>query len=60
VSAVPWYVAFGYFKIVAILEGIHYRYVQGQTVGAGFDRIGEIVPGLVRDGLAALGAPSPR
>jgi aminoglycoside phosphotransferase (APT) family kinase protein len=54
VSAVPWYVAFGYFKIVAILEGIHYRYAHGQTVGAGFDRIGDVVPGLVRIGLAAL------
>ena len=25
----------GYFKIAVILEGIHYRYVQGQTVGDG-------------------------
>jgi aminoglycoside phosphotransferase (APT) family kinase protein len=54
VSALPWYVAFGYFKIVAILEGIHYRYVHSQTVGAGFERIGDVVPGLVRDGLRAL------
>ena len=51
-----WYVAFGFFKIAVILEGIHYRYVHGQTVGGGFDRIGEVVPGLVADGLAALRA----
>ena len=56
VSPLPWYVAFGFFKIAVILEGIHYRYVQGQTVGAGFDRVGGIVPGLVQDGLAALRA----
>ena len=54
VSALPWYVAFGYFKIAVILEGIHYRFVQGQTVGAGFDRIGEVVPPLVALGLTAL------
>jgi aminoglycoside phosphotransferase (APT) family kinase protein len=56
VEALPWYVAFGFFKIAVILEGIHYRYVHGQTVGGGFDRIGEVVPGLVADGLAALRA----
>ncbi len=54
VAALPWYVAFGYFKIAVILEGIHYRYVQGQTVGAGFDRIGEVVPPLVTLGLSTL------
>ncbi len=53
-SELPWYVAFGYFKIAVILEGIHYRYVQGQTVGAGFDRIGEVVPALIALGLATL------
>ena len=53
-AALPWYVAFGYFKIAVILEGIHYRLVQGRTVGPGFDRIGEAVPALVALGLAAL------
>ncbi len=53
-SALPWCVAFGYFKIAVILEGIHYRFVQGRTVGPGFDRIGEAVPALVALGLAAL------
>jgi aminoglycoside phosphotransferase (APT) family kinase protein len=60
VAALPWYVAFGYFKIAVILEGIHYRYVQGQTVGAGFDRIGEVVPPLVTLGLSTLPDRSPR
>ena len=53
-STLPWYVAFGFFKIAAILEGIHYRHLHGQTVGGGFDRIGDIVPGLVADGRQAL------
>ncbi len=55
-TALPWYVAFGFFKIAVILEGIHYRFVQGQTVGAGFDRIAALVPDLVGLGLGALAA----
>ena len=54
VTTLPWYVAFGYFKIAVILEGIHYRFVHGQTVGAGFDRIGDVVPLLVDLGLTAV------
>ncbi len=50
----PWYVSFGYFKIAVILEGIHFRFAQGQTVGAGFDRIGEVVPTLVDHGRVSL------
>jgi aminoglycoside phosphotransferase (APT) family kinase protein len=53
-SPLPWYVAFGFFKLAVVLEGIHYRYTQGQTVGAGFDTIGAVVPGLVAAGRAAL------
>lgn len=53
-SAIGWYVGLGFFKLAVILEGIHYRFVQGQTVGAGFDRIGELVGPLVAAGLAAL------
>ena len=53
-AVLPWYAAFGYFKIAVILEGIHYRYTLGQTVGAGFDRIGALVPELVALGRATL------
>ena len=49
-----WHSAFACFKLAVICEGIHYRHVQGLTVGAGFDRIGALVPDLVRRGLAAL------
>jgi hypothetical protein len=38
-----------------ILEGIHFRHVQGLTVGDGdYDYIGPMVPVLVDRGLAAL------
>jgi aminoglycoside phosphotransferase (APT) family kinase protein len=54
VRGLGWYVALGFFKLAVILEGIHYRFVHGQTVGEGFDRIGELVVPLVASGLAAL------
>jgi aminoglycoside phosphotransferase (APT) family kinase protein len=52
VSQLDWYVALGCFKVAVILEGIHYRYVHGQTVGTGFDRVGDLVPLFVERGLA--------
>ncbi|MBM9506125.1 phosphotransferase family protein [Actinacidiphila acididurans] len=54
VSAVDWYTAFAYFKLAVILEGIHYRWTLGQTLGPGFDRIGEVVPVFVDRGLRTL------
>jgi aminoglycoside phosphotransferase (APT) family kinase protein len=55
--AVPdlaWYRAFACYKLAVILEGIHYRFTGGQTVGAGFDTIGALVDPLAREGLARL------
>lgn len=54
VSRVNWYTAFAYFKLAVILEGIHYRYTLGQTVGAGFDQIGALVPVFIDNGLTTL------
>lgn len=56
VSAVSWYTAFAWFKLAVILEGIHYRYTLGQTVGPGFDRIGDLVPVFIEHGLTTLRA----
>ncbi|WP_407553932.1 phosphotransferase family protein [Streptomyces sp. Pv4-95] len=56
VSQVAWYTAFAYFKLAVILEGIHYRYTLGQTLGAGFDRIGEVVPVFIEHGRSTLSA----
>ena len=55
--ALDWYVAFGYFKLAVIAEGIHHRYLQGKTVGEGFDHFGPAVPGLL-DRRAAHRAPA--
>jgi len=54
VSALDWYVGLAFFKLAVILEGIHYRYSRGQTVGENFDAIGEAVPRLVDGGLRYL------
>jgi aminoglycoside phosphotransferase (APT) family kinase protein len=58
-TPLPWYVAFGCFKSAVILEGIHYRFTLGQTVGAGFEQIGSLVPGLVELGRATLAQAGP-
>ncbi|MFD4459522.1 phosphotransferase family protein [Nocardia sp. NPDC058480] len=49
-----FYLGLAAFKLAAILEGVHYRYLHGQTVGAGFDSIGAAVEPLLETGLAAL------
>jgi aminoglycoside phosphotransferase (APT) family kinase protein len=54
VSDLGFYIALASFKSAVILEGIHYRYVHGQTVGEGFEHIGTRVEPLVASGLAAL------
>jgi aminoglycoside phosphotransferase (APT) family kinase protein len=51
---INWYVAFGFFKLAVILEGIHFRYSFGQTVGTGFEEIGNWVEPLVAAGMDAL------
>ncbi|MDQ4085135.1 MAG: phosphotransferase family protein [Actinomycetota bacterium] len=53
-SAMSFYVALAYFKLGVILEGIHYRYTQGQTVGAGFEQVGAMVGPIVEAGQRAL------
>jgi len=47
VSEIGYYIAFGYFKLAVVLEGIHARYLLRQTVGEGFEREGPAVPMLI-------------
>jgi len=57
--AVPdlrWYRAFAAYKLAVILEGIHFRYQAGDTVGEGFDRMGALVEPLARNGLDTVRA----
>jgi aminoglycoside phosphotransferase (APT) family kinase protein len=54
-SQLDWYIAFGYYKLAVISEGIHYRYLQGKTVGEGFSQMGDRVPQLLAAALGLLG-----
>ncbi|KAA9111724.1 phosphotransferase family protein [Microbacterium rhizomatis] len=54
VPALSWYRAFAAYKLAVIAEGIHLRYRSGETVGDGFDRIGDLVEPLSADGLRHL------
>jgi aminoglycoside phosphotransferase (APT) family kinase protein len=47
VSGIGYYIAFGYFKLAIVLEGIHARFLQHQTVGEGFEGPGQAVPALI-------------
>ena len=53
-SEIGWYVALANYKLAGVMEGIHYRFVQGKTVGAGFDTAGDGVAVLLANGLTAL------
>ncbi|MGA8850715.1 MAG: phosphotransferase family protein [Aeromicrobium sp.] len=53
VSDIGFHLGLAFFKLAVILEGIHFRYSHGQTLGEGFDTIGEAIGPLVHAGLAA-------
>ena len=53
-SQLDWYIALGYYKLAVISEGIHYRYLQGKTVGEGFSQMGDRVPQLLDAALDLL------
>lgn len=51
VSDIDFHVALAFFKLAVILEGIHYRHTHGQTLGDGFEGIGDYIGPLVEMGL---------
>ncbi|WP_370232891.1 phosphotransferase family protein [Aeromicrobium sp.] len=53
VSDIDFHLALAFFKLAVILEGIHFRHSHGQTLGAGFDGIGDLIEPLVQAGLRA-------
>jgi aminoglycoside phosphotransferase (APT) family kinase protein len=52
ISNLDYYAALAYFKLAVILEGIHARFLEGGTVGAGFETMAQQVLVLTRAGLA--------
>lgn len=49
-----FYLGLASFKLAGILEGIHFRYLQGQTLGPGFETIGDTVAPLLAAGLDSM------
>ncbi len=58
ISGIGYYIAFGYFKLAVVLEGINARFQQNLTVGEGFDREGLAVPVLIARAHRALDSAS--
>lgn len=51
-TALDFYVAFAFYKLTIILEGINARFRMGLTRGEGFDRMGDAVTTLLEAALA--------
>jgi aminoglycoside phosphotransferase (APT) family kinase protein len=54
VTDLPWYVAFGFFKLAVVCAGIAMRVKFGAMVGDGFDGFEDRVPPLIMIGQATL------
>ncbi|HEY8172234.1 MAG TPA: phosphotransferase family protein, partial [Dehalococcoidia bacterium] len=51
-----FYVVLAYFKLGVILEGIHARFLEGGTVGSGFESMAAQALALARNGIAVANA----
>jgi len=60
IGNLPFYMALAWMKLAVICEGVHARYLGGQTVGPGYEQVGPAVPLLVARGLRTLGDPGAR
>lgn len=54
ITALPWYVAFGYLKLAVVVAGIAARHAAGGMVGEGFVGMAEHIEPLARSGRDAL------
>lgn len=54
VSDLRWYRAFAAFKLAVVLEGVHFRFQHGATLGSGFDGISDMVAPLIDQGLQTV------
>lgn len=56
VKHVDWYTAFGLYKLAVIREGIYARFLNGQTVGEGFEAYGGSAEALCEVAAELLGS----
>jgi aminoglycoside phosphotransferase (APT) family kinase protein len=59
VSELGFHLGLAFFKLAAILEGIHARHLSGQTVGEGFETAGALVEPALAAGLASIKERTP-
>jgi aminoglycoside phosphotransferase (APT) family kinase protein len=50
-SSLDFYIVLAHFKLAVIVEGIYARFLEGGTVGTGFEAQGQAAMGLARSGL---------
>jgi len=55
-SRFGFYLGLAAYKLAAIIEGIHYRHLHGQTIGEGFATVGDATVPLLATGLDAIDA----
>lgn len=53
-AALPWYAAFGYFKLAVLRGQIHRRYLDGHTPREDFEQVGKLIGPLVDESLRTL------
>jgi aminoglycoside phosphotransferase (APT) family kinase protein len=58
ISHLDFYIVLAYFKLAVIVEGIYARFLEGGTVGTGFEATGAQAQNLARTGLAVANASS--
>lgn len=54
IQHLEWYLAFAWFKLAVILDGVRYRSVHGRTSGGDFADVAELIGPAIERGLAAL------
>jgi hypothetical protein len=54
-SALPWYVAFAYFKLGVIIQQICFRWFNGQTHDERFEGHGRVAVNLIRKAASVAG-----
>jgi aminoglycoside phosphotransferase (APT) family kinase protein len=58
ISHLDFYIVLAYFKLAVIVEGIYARFLEGGTVGTGFEATGAQAQNLARTGLAVANGSS--
>ncbi|MBF6599459.1 MAG: phosphotransferase family protein [Dehalococcoidia bacterium] len=56
IGQLDFYIVLAYFKLAVIVEGIYARFLEGGTVGSGFEATGVQAKNLARTGLAVADA----